>query len=144
MMSASIIPRVLTVEGNIGTGKTSLLKAAAQAFGHKVVVLFEPLNQWTGHYCDRTKKVHNFLQRQYEEPRASFSFQVYVMNCMTKRIATALDDQSETDKFILLERGPLSCLEVFTEVYYAQGLLTDTEMAILYHQGEAFVKVVFK
>ncbi len=110
-------PRFIAIEGNIGAGKSGLLMAASHAFGHKTVLLPEPLHLWTSYYSGRTDHMHNFLQKYYKEPRAAFAFQTFAMNSMMKQVAKALEDIGDTDKFILMERGPLSCLQVCSRAH---------------------------
>ncbi len=141
-MSSFTPPRFIIVDGNIGAGKSSLLRIAGHAFGQKVKILCEPTHRWTNHYCSRTKQVHNFLEMQNKEPRAAFVVQSFIMNTMIRQVSEISDDVRDTDKFVLMERGPLSCLEVFTEAAYAQGRVLDSELAVLYDQGTPFIKVM--
>ena len=69
--AASDRPFVVSVEGNIGSGKSTML-SYFEKFGD-VELVPEPVGQW----CDLNG--HNLLAKLYEDPsRWSFQFQSYV------------------------------------------------------------------
>ena len=69
--AASNRPFVVSVEGNIGSGKSTML-SYFEKFGD-VELVPEPVGQW----CDLNG--HNLLAKLYEDPsRWSFQFQSYV------------------------------------------------------------------
>ena len=67
----------VTVEGNIGAGKTTFLDRFSPAAGDDVDVLPEPVDRW------RDVNGHNLLAMMYEDPaRHSLLFQTYVQLTM--------------------------------------------------------------
>ena len=69
--AASDRPFIVSVEGNIGSGKSTML-SYFEKFGD-VELVPEPVGQW----CDLNG--HNLLAKLYEDPsRWSFQFQSYV------------------------------------------------------------------
>ena len=60
----------LTIEGNIGAGKTTVLEAIAREFGEQVVVQLEPLDEW---------EHGGLLAAMYDGEISHLEFQLMVM-----------------------------------------------------------------
>ena len=101
----------ITIEGNIGCGKTTLCTSLADAF--RLPVVLEPLNEWS-----------TMLDRFYADPaRWGFTFNANVLASYARWSASPQD--------AIFERSPMSCRYVFSQVQLADGHIDDVELGIL-------------
>ena len=64
-------PKIIYVEGNIGTGKTTFLKNLNVEDNYKIQILFEPVDEWIK---------SGMLRKFYSDPeKFSFLFQCYCL-----------------------------------------------------------------
>jgi len=102
--------KVIIVDGEIGAGKTTLiglLKEYFENLGHKVCVIYEPVEQW---------KTSGALARFYENVKErAYEFQTYAFVTRIKDIREKYDANRDADIFIL-ERSIYSDRYVFTEM----------------------------
>ncbi|KAG5666064.1 hypothetical protein PVAND_017767, partial [Polypedilum vanderplanki] len=104
------------IEGNIGSGKTELLKALeSKGFS----VLYEP---------DYTL-VHGIplLKQYYEKGENTFEFQLYAMISLWKVFLMAI----EKNELIFIERSILSSFHVFTTLLYQTNRLSSLQFGII-------------
>jgi deoxyguanosine kinase len=75
-------PRFISIEGNIGSGKSTILKIIRENFP-ELTILDEPLSEWQN---VGDKKDINLLGLYYQDPaRWGFTFQIYAfMSRLTK------------------------------------------------------------
>ena len=67
-------PRFISIEGNIGSGKSTILKIIRQNFP-ELVILDEPLSEWQK--VGENQNI-NLLGMYYQDPkRWGFTFQIY-------------------------------------------------------------------
>jgi len=114
-------PFVVSVEGNIGSGKSSMLKVF-ENMTDKVTTVPEPVEEW------QDLNGHNLLHKLYEDPgRWSFQFQSYIQLTRLRLL------KSPTDKPVkLLERSIQNNRFCFLELAKRQGSLTLPELSVLY------------
>lgn len=109
----------VAVEGNIASGKTSLLNYFANV--PKVQVLAEPVNKWRNVYD------HNTLDLMYKDPkRWSLTFQTYVQLTMLD-----LHLQPAVKPVTLMERSIYSARYCFVENLFNSGYMPDVEYTVL-------------
>ncbi len=113
-------PFVVSVEGNIGSGKSTMLKYFERL--NDVELLPEPVEKW----CDL--KGHNLLAKLYENTqRWSFQFQNYIQLSRLQLL------QSPSEKRVkLLERSIQNNRYCFLELAKREGSLSDPELKVLY------------
>jgi len=112
---SSETPRIVFVEGNIGAGKTSVLKEL-QKQGH--IVICEDVENWT------------FLSMRYTDPkRWLFTLQIEIAATMQEKLGTALET-TPPDKTIFVERSLVSSL-LFAEVARDNKIMTAQEFTLL-------------
>ena len=102
--------RVIFLEGNIGAGKTSLLKALGEHFGDRVCIVEEPVDLWED---------SGLLEDCYDGLVSRATFQYVALATKTAALAEALRE-TPPDKLIIAERSPFSDAGVF-----AQAFLTE-------------------
>lgn len=101
---------VVCVEGNIGSGKSTALRALA---ARGLAVREEPVHAWGG-----------LLRRFYEDPTRwalAFSLRVLLGMHADKHAAAAAGGA------VVLERSPLSARHVFAQLLFNDGTLTAAE-----------------
>jgi len=112
-------PFVVSVEGNIGSGKSTMLKYFDKF--NDVELLAEPVKEWTN------VKGHNLLHKLYEDPkRWSFQFQSYVQ--LTR---LQLLKQKTSSSVKIIERSIQNNRYCFLENAREEGTLNGEELAVL-------------
>lgn len=101
--------RVIFLEGNIGAGKTSLLKALGEQFGDKVRIVEEPVDLWED---------SGLLEDCYDGLVSRATFQYVALATKTAALAEALRE-TPSDKLIIAERSPFSDAGVFAKAFLA-------------------------
>ena len=113
------IPKIIVLDGNIGAGKTTFLKALSRITN--ISIELEPVEEF----------LHpiNLLELAYTDPYLS---QKGFNDIMIRQMKTILSKHSGRD-YIIMERGLYSC-EMFTNVAYQRGKLTLSEKDALMQQ----------
>jgi len=125
--------KIYSVEGNIGAGKTTILKIIGQKLDD-VEFVEEPVSIWQNLGGD------NLLEKFYENPeRWGFSFEFY---CMLSKI-NALCKVADTPKpFIVLERSLFSN-KIFMDISKNLGTLNDMEYTMLMNTYDLYIQHVY-
>jgi deoxynucleoside kinase len=112
-------PCTISVEGNIGSGKTTFLNHVDR-FGN-ATVFAEPLHQW------RNCQGHNLLDLMYRDPKTfAFTFQSYVQLTLLQAHTCNI-----TTPFKFLERSVFSARYCFVEKLKRDGFLSPPEFSVL-------------
>ena len=118
------IPKIISIEGNIGAGKTTFVKELKKIYKNRndVVFLTEPVDIWQKVKDNENK---NILERFYEDNKKyAFSFQImaYVtrLNLLTKTIS-----ENPNCKLIITERSLDADKNVFAKMLYDDGCIDD-------------------
>ena len=99
---------IISIEGNIGAGKSTVLKELAKK-GYKVIQ--EPIVEWS------------YLDKFYENPKKyALAFQVQILLSFTKY-------SFPEDEIVIVERSPDTSRSVFAKMLAADGVLTDESIA---------------
>lgn len=110
------------VEGNIGSGKTSLIDFFAQNYSDRVFPSSEPIHKW------RDVRGHNLFNLLAADPaKYAFPFQQYVQLTMAQvhRSVPPVEGQIK-----LMERSLYSARFCFVENLHSSGLMSDAEFAV--------------
>ena len=120
--------RVIFIEGNIGAGKTSLLKELGEHFGDKVCIVEEPVDLW---------EKSGLLAECYDGTVSRSTFQHVALATKTAALAEALRETPK-DQLIVAERSPFSDAAVFAKAFLeeeveqrAYGVAHDAAMRTL-------------
>ncbi len=112
---------VVSIEGNIGSGKSSMLKFI-ENLNNEVITLPEPVSEW----CDLSG--HNLLHKLYQDPkRWSFQFQSYIQLTRMRLLRSPIDKNVK-----LLERSIQNNRFCFLELAKREGSLSNPELSVLY------------
>ena len=121
-------PTIVAIEGNIGTGKSTLLHYLKDHIdSSRIIFLQEPLDEW-----DKVKNRENetILKKFYDDPKKySFPFQIMILKTMKELLQRTIENNPQCE-IILCERSILSSRYVFTKMLYENGLMNDIEYQI--------------
>jgi len=110
--------RLVCVEGNIASGKTSVLQYLSQWLD----TVEEPMEQW------KDLGGNNAFQMMYEDPkRWGMMFQSYVQLTMLKAHLACTSSQQDR----VMERSIFSARYCFVENLHRRGLMHDVDFALL-------------
>lgn len=125
--------RIYSIEGNIGAGKTTILKLIGRSFSD-VAFIEEPVSQW------QNLGGMNLLDKFYEDPdRWGFSFEFYVMLSKLKALARAANSDKE---IIILERSLFSN-KIFMDISSKLGKLNELEYQMLMTTFDFYIENVY-
>lgn len=125
--------KIYSIEGNIGAGKTTILKIIGKYF-KDVAFVEEPVSQW------QDLGGMNLLESFYSDPkRWGFSFEFYSMLSKIK----ALLNVAESDKpIIIIERSILSN-KIFIDISNELGKLEPVEYRMLINTYNFYLEHVY-
>ena len=120
---------ILSIEGNIGTGKSTLISLLRDRYKNvdKICFVDEPLEEWL-----KLKDTdgENILEKFYkDQTRWSYSFQMNAFITRSKNIISA--DPSKN--IVIIERSVITDRRVFAEILYSSGKISKLEWE-LYEQ----------
>tara|TARA_Y100000385_G_C13096336_1_gene641569 strand:+ start:2401 stop:3120 length:720 start_codon:yes stop_codon:yes gene_type:complete len=130
---------LISIEGNIGTGKTTLINILKKKFTNKGSVIFveEPLQQWLN-LVD--KDGSNILGKFYgDQERWSYSFQMHAFITRSKDIL----NQNTRDNVVIIERSVLTDCNVFATLLHESGKISELEWK-LYNEWFSWLTGHFK
>lgn len=121
---------IISVDGNIGSGKSFLLGKIKEMIPN-VHVLLEPVGEWTTLIDKKTGK--NMLELFYEDKsRWSYTFQTCALMTRYKSLQRTVerlqqDTTNQNVHVIFIERSILTDRYVFAEMLYQSGILSSVE-----------------
>ena len=121
-------PIIISVEGNIGSGKSTLVKLMKSYFP-SCKFLFEPVDTWLK-TIDSNEE--NILDKFYQDKkRWSYTFQNFAyITRMRGLLETIKECDSEKPTLIITERCVLTDKNVFAKMLYENGDISELEMKI--------------
>lgn len=126
----------LSLEGNIGSGKSTFLKEVVTGGMHLkglAKAVPEPVHSWQRIPCGRSEQAsHNLLKEFYANPeKYAYVFQNYVF--MTRFLQERESESSESTNLLkIMERSVFSDRNVFVSSVQEQGWFSELELD-LYH-----------
>ena len=116
---------IISIEGNIGTGKSTLLHDLQYVIDPLKVILFkEPIDKW---FKIKNLKEETILTKFYEDPsKYSFSFQIMVLKTLYEVMMQIIKNNPNCE-VIICERCILSSNHVFTKMLYDENLMNEIE-----------------
>lgn len=107
-------PFVITIGGNIGCGKSTVIKELQNEYGDMCAVHPEPIQEWG-----------SWLDLFYTDPpKYAFGFQMKILHSFLKCVGSR--DSTSTQPFIT-ERSPVDSLEVFAKTLYEDNIMNHLE-----------------
>ena len=125
--------KIYALEGNIGAGKTTMMKIIGQYFT-SVEFVEEPVSQW------QNLGGMNLLDAFYSDPeRWGFSFEFYSMLSKIKALLNAANSEKPV---IVIERSILSN-KVFMDLSHELGKLEEIEYSMLMNTYHFYLQHVY-
>lgn len=119
-MSSKII---ISIEGNIGAGKSSLMKLLKSKLSRDVEFIDEPVDEWIQM---KNNQGENLLEVFYKnQPRWAYSFQNIAYITRMKRVIEAI--QNSKKDFIIMDRSPDGDKNTFTKMLIEDGCIDKLE-----------------
>ena len=119
-------PTIISIDGNIGSGKSTLVKLIGKHFKERVCILKEPVDEWEN-IKDRSGKtiIQNFYENQ-KDYAFSFQMMAYISRLSSLRKLV----KSNPDGIIITERSVLTDRQVFAKMLFDSGKIRDIEYSI--------------
>ena len=131
---------IFTVEGNIGVGKTTFLKALeATNFTKQHVVVFEPVDSWMAATENGEKSL--FELYYHDKMRYGFTFQMMALQTRFDNLIKMCNENVDT--IIICERSFLTDYQIFATMMHHEGFITDIQMSV-YKKWHDFIMNLIK
>jgi deoxyadenosine/deoxycytidine kinase len=135
MSSQSEITLPIVIDGNIGSGKSTLLKRLNThpwIIANRIQVVEENVNEWAP-----------YLEQFYKDMKQNaLMFQMKVLQHHMKQSKSQRSQWSQSSScgqsLKITERSPLSCLHVFGENLYQNGMLSKLDMQLMNDMNRDF------
>jgi len=120
-------PIIISIEGNIGSGKTTLCKDLENIklnLPHKII--YENVEEWCKHVNDEGKNIFELYYSNKE--KYSYLFQSYVVCSRVHHILETI--KKYPNHIIICERSHLTDFHIFAKVLYSLKGMTSIEFKI--------------
>lgn len=118
-------PVIISIEGNIGSGKSTLVKHLREA-NRDWIFLDEPVTEWENIKNDKDESL---LQLFYKDmPRWSYTFQNYAYITRMRKLIEVSKFKFKKPTIIVTERSVYTDRHVFAEMLLKDGKMTQMEM----------------
>ena len=124
-------PRIVSIEGNIGGGKSTLIDKLKKKYNGNPKILFlpEPVDIWENFIDNKTGE--NMIQKFYKNiNKYAFSFQIMAFYTRLKLLKDAINNSSPEVEIIVMERSLNADYHVFANMLYEEGCMEDLEFQI--------------
>ena len=113
---------IITVEGNIGSGKSTILKHLESLKNENIVFVPEPVAEWLNIKVNEKNVLELFYENQKEN---SFWFQVLAYITRLRNLLTIIENNP--DKIIICERSIYTDKYVFAKMLHEAGNISEIE-----------------
>lgn len=130
-------PIIITIEGNIGSGKSTLVNHLSDAFNDSDSVYFlqEPVDEWNKITDDTGKTM---IEKYYEnQEKYAFSFQ---MMAYISRLTLLRNALKNNPKIIITERSIFTDKNVFASMLYKDKKIEKVDYTIYNQWFDEFLK----
>lgn len=115
---------IISIEGNIGVGKSSFLGLLKEYFRDQAEFIYEPVEEWLSIKDENGK---DLLQTFYDDKkRWSYTFQNVAYITRMNRLINAINHSEK--RFIIIDRSLSADLRTFTKILIEEGCITHLEM----------------
>ncbi len=130
--------KVISVEGNIGSGKSTLVEMLKEVLGKEKDIIFlqEPVEEWN---TIRDKNGQTILEKFYgDQQKYSFAFQM--MAYITRLALLRKTVKENPNAVIVTERCLYTDKFVFAQMLYDAGKIEDVEFSIYLNWFDEFIE----
>lgn len=135
---------IISVEGNIGSGKSTLIKILTEKYKNvpNVVFLLEPVSIWESIISDNG---NNMIENLYNDTaKYAFSFQIMACSSRLKMIKLAIDKHqklnNDTSLTIIMERSLDADHNVFAKMLFDDKLIKTEDYHIYNMLCDLFIQ----
>lgn len=114
---------LISIEGNIGTGKSSLVRMLEEKYKYNDAIVFiqEPVNEWLNL---KDTDGENILEKFYKtQERWSYTFQMHAFITRAKAIQKYINSKS----LIIIDRSVMTDHYVFAKLLYQDNKISNLE-----------------
>ena len=116
-------PIIISVEGNIGVGKSTLITIISQLLKNNCEIIYEPIDLWQ---TIKNTENKNILKLFYEDKlKWAFTFQMIAGLSIIQNLINIL--KTTKKKYIFLDRSFLTTKYAFEKMLYDDGIISDIE-----------------
>ena len=122
--------KFVSIEGNIGSGKTTLIHKLKEKYKDREDILFleEPINIWN---LIQDKNGKTVLEYFYEDlGKYAFPFQVMAYTTRLQLMKETITNASPKIKIVVMERSLEADSNIFAKMLYEEGVLNTIEYQI--------------
>ena len=132
--------KIFSIEGNIGSGKSTLIAKLKGLNNPGIIFLPEPVDEWNKVVDSQGV---NILTKYYSnQSRYAFSFQMMAFITRIKQLKEAVLEYSGTGLIIITERCVFTDREIFEKMLFDSGKIEDIEYSIYLQWFDYFIKDV--
>lgn len=132
--------RIVSIEGNIGSGKSTFLENLKKHYkeNEHIVFLREPVDEWEK---IKDKNGNTMLQKFYaDQEKYSFAFQMMAYISRLSILRDVIKQNKDKDIIIITERSLYTDKYVFAKMLYDQGKIEEVTYQIYLHWFDEFAK----
>jgi len=127
---------LISIEGNIGAGKSTLIHQIQDYFENNVVFIQEPIHEWN---TIKNKDDKTILECFYEnQEKYAFSFQMMAYISRIAALQKAIEDNP--DSILIVERSVYTDKFVFAKMLYDNKQIHEIEYQIYLKWYDFFLK----
>ena len=114
---------IISIEGNIGTGKTSFLNGLKSKYHEVADFIYEPVDEWLSIKDENGK---DLLQTFYDDKRRwGYTFQNIAYITRMNNLVNTLNNTNKN--IIFIDRSLTADLNTFTKMLYDDGFISELE-----------------
>lgn len=128
---------IFTIEGNIGSGKSTLIRLLQKKYDD-IVCILEPVDKWEK---ITDQKGESILSKFYKDQKKySFSFQMMAYISRLASIKRVIEKNCNKSLMIVTERSVYTDKEVFAKMLYDDDKIEDVNYKIYLEWFDEFIK----
>ena len=109
--------KIFSIDGNIGAGKTTVIKKLKQEFKN-IVIFIEPIKEWEPIITAASKNPEKY----------AFKAQDIILNHFEKVKEWIYNEKIKSPSIIIVERSALTSLLIFTKNYVKKSIIIKKEL----------------
>lgn len=132
--------RILSIEGNIGSGKSTFLEILKNHYkdSEHIIFLREPVEEWE---TIKDKEGNTMLQKFYADQKTySFAFQMMAYISRLSILREVVKKNQDKNIIIITERSLFTDKYVFAKMLYDQGKIEHATYQIYLHWFDEFAQ----
>ena len=127
---------IISIDGNIGSGKSTLIEILKCHYKGDVIVLEEPVNTWIDIVDDKSNE--DIISKFYKnKSKYAFSFQILALVTRLKMIRKIIKDNPNI--VIIVERSIMTDRYVFCDMLHDEGYINDIEYKVYLNMFDEFI-----